>query len=191
MSDRAVAVLLRAVNVAGRRLTMTDLKAALAEAGFAGASTLGATGNAVVRARAAGAALEARIEVGLKAAFGETPDVLVRDATQLKAVIAANPFTRMAEEAPHHLVAMFLRGEPEPTAVEALRTKIKGPEEVAVGPACLYASYPADIGHSKLTGAVIERTLKLRGTARNWNTVTKLAALLEAGRADPSPRSGR
>ncbi|CAN7353872.1 DUF1697 domain-containing protein [Phenylobacterium sp. LjRoot225] len=179
MSQRAVGVLLRAVNVAGRRLAMADLKAALTAAGFEGVHTLGATGNAVVRAPAADATLEARLEAGLKAAFGATPDVLVRDAEQLQAVVAANPFTKMAEEAPHHLVVMFLRGEPAPALVEALRAKIKGPEEVAAGPACLYARYPDDIGHSKLTGAVIERTLKLCGTARNWNTVTKLAALLE------------
>jgi uncharacterized protein (DUF1697 family) len=102
----------------------------------------------------------------------------VRDGEQLAAVVAANPFRQMAQDAPQHLLVMFLRGEPEPAAVEALRAKITGPEEIAAGPACLYARYPQDIGHSKLTGAVIERGLKLRGTGRNWNTVAKLAAML-------------
>ena len=44
----------------------------------------------------------------------------------------------------------------------------------------LYIVYPDGMGLSKLTGTVIERTLSTRGTARNWNTVTKLAALARA-----------
>jgi uncharacterized protein (DUF1697 family) len=180
VSDRDVAVLLRAVNLAGRRLAMADFKAALADLGFAGARTLGASGNAVISAKAADAALEARIEAGLKARFGATPDVLVRDADQLGAVLAANPFPKMAKEAPQHLLVMFLRGEAEASAVEGLRAKIAGPEEVEAGPGCLYARYPDDIGHSKLTSAFIERSLKLRGTGRNWNTVVKLGAMLQS-----------
>ena len=179
MSERAVAVLLRAVNLAGRRLAMADFKAALAKAGLADARTLGASGNAVVSAPAADAKLEARIEAGLKAAFGASPDVFVRDGGQLAAVMSANPFAQMAKDKPQHLLVMFLGAEPEPAAVEALRAKITGPEEIAAGPGCLYASFPEDIGHSKLTSALIERSLKLRGTGRNWNTVAKLAAMLD------------
>jgi uncharacterized protein (DUF1697 family) len=41
----------------------------------------------------------------------------------------------------------------------------------------LYVVYPDGIGPSKLTGGVIDRALATRGTARNWNTVLKLAAL--------------
>jgi uncharacterized protein (DUF1697 family) len=62
----------------------------------------------------------------------------------------------------------------------ALRGKISGPEQVAAGPGCLYASFPEDIGHSRLTAAMIERALKLRGTARNWNTLRKMAELTAA-----------
>jgi uncharacterized protein (DUF1697 family) len=42
----------------------------------------------------------------------------------------------------------------------------------------LYIVYPAGIGTSKLTGALIEKKLNNRGTARNWNTILKLAAML-------------
>lgn len=177
---KPVGVLLRAVNLAGRRLPMADFRAALANAGLPDAVTLGATGNAVVRAKAADAALESRIEAGLKAAFGESPDVFVRDAEQLAAIIAGNPFPDMAESAPDHLLVMFLRAEPDPSAVEALQAKISGPEQVAAGSGCLYARYPVGIGRSKLTSALIERSLKLRGTGRNWNTTRKLSALVAA-----------
>jgi uncharacterized protein (DUF1697 family) len=174
---KKVGVFLRAINLSGRRLLMADFKRTLEAAGYPNAQTVVATGNAVIRAPAAGPALEARIEKALAATLGQSTDVFTRDGAQLAAIVHANPFPKMAAEDPSHLVVVFLNGEPAAEAIEALRGKIKGPEEVAAGPACLYASYPDDIGHSKLTAAMIERALKLRGTARNWNTVLKMAEL--------------
>jgi uncharacterized protein (DUF1697 family) len=156
---------------------MADFRRVLAEVGHPDAQTVVATGNAVIVAKAADAILEARIEKGLETALGQSTDVFVRTGAELAAIVADNPFPAMARDDPSHLVVVFLKGEPEPAAVEALRGKIKGPEEVAAGRGCLYASYPVDIGHSKLTAAMIERALKLRGTARNWNTVLKMAEL--------------
>ena len=168
---------LRAVNVAGVRLVMADFKRALEATGYPDAQTVVATGNAVISARGADAALEAAIEAGLEKTLGASPEVFVRDGAALAAIVAGNPFPKMAAEDPSHLVVVFLKGEAGKAEVEALRAKIQGPEEVAAGPRCLYASYPVDIGHSKLTAAMIERALKLRGTARNWNTVRKMAEL--------------
>jgi uncharacterized protein (DUF1697 family) len=61
--------------------------------------------------------------------------------------------------------------------VAALQAGIVGPEKLRAVGRQLYISYPAGAGTSKLTGAVIERTLGIRGTARNWNTVLKLAVM--------------
>lgn len=174
---KPVAVFLRAINLAGKRLVMADFKRALADAGYPDAQTVVATGNAVIAAKTADRALEAAVEAALETTLGQSTEVFVRDGAALAAIVAGNPFPQMAQDDPSHLVVVFLNGEPGAAEVEALRGKIKGPEQVAAGPACLYASYPDDIGHSKLTAAMIERALKLRGTARNWNTVVKVAAL--------------
>jgi uncharacterized protein (DUF1697 family) len=45
--------------------------------------------------------------------------------------------------------------------------------------AALFTRFKKKIGTSKITGAVIEKTLATPGTARNWNTITKLIALAE------------
>jgi uncharacterized protein (DUF1697 family) len=74
---------------------------------------------------------------------------------------------------------MFLRCAPAADDVEALRAAISGPEVVQAGGKHLYAVYPNGIARSSLTTALIERTLRTRGTGRNWNTVSKLAALTE------------
>jgi uncharacterized protein (DUF1697 family) len=61
-----------------------------------------------------------------------------------------------------------------------LRAWIPGREAIEAQGRELYITYPDGIGDSKLTNAVIERRLGVRGTARNWNTVTKLADMLAA-----------
>ena len=171
-----LAVMLRAVNVGGRRLAMADFKAALAAEGLTDAVTVAATGNAVVAAKAA-KGLEAKLEAGLARELGGALDVFVRDGGELSRIVAENPFPQMAREDPAHLVVMFLKGAPEAAAVAGLAAKIAGRETVAAGPGCLYACYPDGIGTSKLTTAMIERALRLRGTGRNWNTVRKLTDL--------------
>ena len=60
-------------------------------------------------------------------------------------------------------------------------TAIKGRERVRVAGRHAWLVYPDGVGRSKLTTAIIEAKLGARGTARNWNTVLKLRALLHGG----------
>jgi uncharacterized protein (DUF1697 family) len=173
-----LAVLLRAVNVGGTgKLPMADFKAALADLGYEDPKTLGAAGSALIGAPAKSAAVEAAVEAALKSRFGLTTDVFVRTHAQLSAILKANPFPAMARDKPAGLIVSFLKGQAKPADVAALRLKIVGPEEVEAGPGCLYITYGAGLGTSKLTGQIVERALGLRGTGRNWNTVGKLAEL--------------
>jgi uncharacterized protein (DUF1697 family) len=174
---RRVAALLRAVNVGGRKLAMADLRRVAAEAGFAEPATLLASGNLLVGTALSGAAAAARLEAAIHRDLGVATDILVRDHAELAAVMAANPFPEQAREAPSRLMAMFLAGEPQ-AGLETLAAACAAGEEVRPGPGCLYVWYPQGAGVSKLVGALIERRLKVRGTARNWNTVSKLTALL-------------
>ena len=74
---------------------------------------------------------------------------------------------------------MFLSAIPEQDAREALLKAHTGPEiiEMIAQEAFLY--YPDGLGRSKLTNVFLERKLQVSGTARNWNTVTKLLNLAE------------
>lgn len=174
-----LAGLLRAVNVGGRKLLMADLLRIAADCGFEAPATLLASGNLLFGTDLAPAAAGAALEAAIQRELGIATDVMVRDRGELDAVIAANPFAREAREEPSRLMAMFLSGPPEGD-LASLEPACGLGEQVAVGPGCLYVFYPAGAGASKLTNVVIERRLKVRGTARNWNTVGKLAELLAA-----------
>ena len=73
---------------------------------------------------------------------------------------------------------MLLKSAPDATRVKALQAAIVGPEIVRAKGRHAYIVYPDGMGRSRLTSALIERTLGTRGTARNWNTVLKLGALV-------------
>jgi uncharacterized protein (DUF1697 family) len=158
---------------------MADLRCLLEDLGFSAVKSLLQSGNLVFQGDGpTGTGLERLLEVETFERLKVTADYLVRKGEQWDKVVAGNPFPEAAKSSPNHLVVMCLKTAPPAKRVEELRSAIKGPEVIACEGKELYAFYPAGIGRSKLSGALIESRLGTRGTARNWNTVLKLAALL-------------
>jgi uncharacterized protein (DUF1697 family) len=171
--------LMRAVNVGGRKAAMADVRAWLAGLGFEAPRTLLQSGNLVFASERTGAELEALLERECVGLLGFATEFIVRTADAWRRVLAANPYPDMARADPSHLVVMPLKAAPDPDAVTALQDGVIGRETLTAIGRELYITYPDGIGESRLTGAVIERRLGVRGTARNWNTVVKLAAMLD------------
>jgi uncharacterized protein (DUF1697 family) len=171
--------LLRAINVGGHnKVSMSELRDLFGDLGLAGATTLLQSGNVVFQSdRLTGAALEHQLEVETAERLKVSVDYLVRSAAEWQKIVARNPFPEEAKNDPAHLLVMVLKTAPPAKKVDALRAAIEGPEIVRCDGKQLYIVYPAGIGHSKLTVALIEKKLDSRGTGRNWNTVLKLAAL--------------
>ena len=174
--------LLRGINVGGHmKVAMPDLRAMLADLGFAEPRTLLNSGNVVFDSNGPrGRELEKLLERTAADRLGLSTDFLVRCAREWAQIIASNPFPDEAAQDPGHLVVMALKGRPSEGAVDALRAAIKGRESIHVAGNNATITYPDGIGRSKLTNARIETALGTRGTARNWNTVLKLAKLADA-----------
>ncbi len=174
--------LLRAVNLAGRnQVAMSDLRKLVTDLGFDAVKSLLQSGNLVFNADAiSGTELEAKLEAETEKRIGLKTPFLVRTAKDMDGVIAGNPFPAEAKSDPSHLVVVFLKKAPEAKDVDALRAAIKGPELVQARDKHAYIVYPAGIGRSRLTSAIIEAKLGTQGTGRNWTTVLKLATLAKA-----------
>ncbi len=154
---------------------MAELREMLEDAGAEKARTLLQSGNAVFESKRSAAALEPLLEKAAKERFALETSVFLRTAAEWDELLAANPFPHEAKDDSAHLVAMPLRTAPTKAHVEALRAAIKGRERVEAKGRTAYFVYPDGIGPSKLTIRVIESKLETTGTARNWNTVRKLA----------------
>jgi len=174
--------LLRGINVGGRNLVgMSDLRDMFEALALADARSLLQSGNFVFRSdRRASPVLERLLEVETKKRFGIAIDYFVRTPNEWQTIVARNPFPEEAMRDPSHLVLMCLKSAAQGADLKALQAAIKGPEVVRADGKQLYIVYPAGIGTSKLTNALVERILDTRGTGRNWNTVLKLAALSQA-----------
>ena len=165
----AYIALLRAVNVGGRLLKMDDLKRVADELRLESAKTFIASGNLLFNSAKSEATVKKELEKALTAHMGKTVEVMVRTAKEMAEAVKANPF---AKEPGNRVVAIFFD---EPPADEAIRSaKNVANERLAPGKREIYVHYPDGQGRSKL-----KLGTKASGTARNMNTVAKLAELLK------------
>jgi uncharacterized protein (DUF1697 family) len=163
--------LLRAVNVGGTgKLPMAELKAMCEQAGFAAVQTYIASGNVVFDSDKSAKQIKAALEAAMLAYAGAPVSVLVRTGAEMAEVAAGNPFP---DAAPNRTVAIFLDGAPSATALDGVSGKKN--EEMALGTREIYVHYGDGMADSKL-----KIPAAAAGTARNINTVTKLAAMAAA-----------
>jgi len=182
--------LLRGINVGGnRKVPMAELQSVVEAAGHTRVATLLNSGNVVLTLRDDGAgqgrtgpgsdvhvSLAADVADGLRERLGLDVDVVVRTRAEIDAVVDANPFPEAARDDPAHLLVMFYATH---VSVDlAFDPTAYGPERIVWAGSDAYLHYPADIGHSKLTPAVLTRAAGQAGTGRNWRTVLALRDLL-------------
>jgi uncharacterized protein (DUF1697 family) len=175
--------LLRAVNLGSHnKIGMADLRQFFVRLGFGDAQTLLQSGNVVFSGGSkACAALEQTFEREARKQLELDTDFFVRTGREWQALVDANPFPKEAKSDPSHLVAVVVRDGIDSSAATALQQAISGRERLLAVGRCLYIVYPDGIGRSRLTTALMEKHIRTRGTARNWNTVLKLKTLVEAG----------
>lgn len=167
----AFIALLRAVNVGGTgKLAMSELKAMCEAAGFAQVKTYIASGNVVFSSPRTAATVQKALAAALAEYAGKPVGVLVRTAAEMAAVLADNPFPKAA---PNRCVAIFLDAPP-PAGCLAAASHVNG-EAMALGKREIYVHYGEGMADSRL-----RIPAAAAGTARNMNTVAKLAQMAAA-----------
>jgi uncharacterized protein (DUF1697 family) len=174
------AAFLRAVNLGDEtRVSMAALRDALSSAGFENVRTILQSGNVVLSSDAPStAAVEHRVRETLVRISGRSTEVFARTPAEWSDVVASNPFGRAARDDPGHLTVLLLKSSPSTERWKALADLVSGREQTQGTGSHGYVYFPDGIGRSRLSLARIERALGTPGTLRNWNTVTKVAALL-------------
>lgn len=167
-------VLLRAVNVGGRKVEMAALRAVAEKAGYTDVQTYIASGNLLVSGSGSAAAVQAKLEKAITTKFGIDVPVIVRTAEQWRTYLTTNPFR--ASPANLHYLCLS-QAPPHKDAAKAVLAKAVGGEDARLVGDGLWMDYPAGQGKSKVTPAHVDKAMGSPTTARNWNTVQKLAEL--------------
>ena len=160
--------LLRAVNVGGTgKLPMAELKALCEALGLAQVRTYIASGNVVFASDLDEGELKAMIEAALEAKYGKRIAVLVRSGADMARVVQDNPWP---DRPGNRVVAIFCDAELKLDGITG-----QGGELIELGQREVFVDYADGMADTRLRIPSAKA-----GTARNMNTVTKLAAMAAA-----------
>jgi len=173
--------MLRGVNVgAHNRIKMDALRDLCCSLDLLDVQTYVQSGNVVFRTQKRNlSALAKKIRSGIEKKFGFSPEIILRSTSDLRDVVARNPFAGTKDIEPGKLLVDFLSSEPSPEASKSVLAIKTDPEKLYIEGREMYIYFPNGAGRSKLSWPALEKILKTPGTARNWNSVTKLLAMAE------------
>lgn len=185
-----VIAMLRAVNVGGKnKIKMEGLRALFESLKLRGAQTLVQSGNVVFRTEEENMeVLGKRILKGIQKEYGFEPEIILRTASELRNVIAKSPFAKRRGLEPNKLHVHFLVSDPGEEGRKRVAQIQCEPEEMRAEGRELYLYFPNGMGQSKFPWAKVDKALGTRGTARNWNSVTKMMAMADEMENTPATR---
>lgn len=172
--------LVRGINVgATRKLPMAELRAACGKAGFADVGTYIQSGNIVLTSDAPAAEVAEQLQVLIADRFKLNVPVIVRTAAEWKRYAAGSAFPDAEADRPK-LLHLCLAAKPlNDGAADALATRATAKERIATKGDALWIDFGESVGTSKLTPTLLDKAAGSPVTARNWNTVLALAAMLD------------
>lgn len=181
--------LLRGINVGGGgKVPMADLRKVVASLGHAEVSTYIQTGNIIFTpSHEDPAALAAELEAAIAESFGVRTSVIVLSRAELGKVISANPYPD--EPNPRYVHGVFLMNDPDEAAYKRVAENVEtvarngSRDEATIVGRTLYLHTPDGFGTSELARELLlkkRRDPLATGTARNWATITKLAAFCDS-----------
>lgn len=187
MSNSRHVALLRGINVGGNNLIkMVELRASFESMGFTGVETYIQSGNVVFSSKFAGKAkLTKTIERALSDAFAYASQVVLVSAEELALVIAQAPAGFGKQPDRYRYDVVFVKEPLTPReALEQVSTK-PGVDEASAGDHALYfRRLIAKAAQSHLS-KLVQRPAYKSLTIRNWNTTTRLLAMVSASAAEP------
>ena len=167
---------LRAINVVGRRVKMTELRSFFQALGFTDAETFFASGNVIFGARSDDTgSLERMIENHLRDSLGYEVRTFIRTDSEVASIHRHKPFTDSQLKSGTVLNIVFI-AEPLSSghrkALMRLKTDL---DNFHVHGREVYwlCKRPSE---STFSNAVLEKTLKMQATFRSAKTVARLAA---------------
>ena len=166
--------LLRGINVGGRHtVPMRDLKALMEAAGFANVRTYIQSGNVVFEGKSRPTD---ELPTLIEGEFGFRPEVFILSETELRTAIANNPFAATEGKAIHFF---FCDRSPKSFDRALLDSVKSASEDYALAGKVFYLYAPAGIARSTLVQKLGKAFAGVTMTARNLNTVRKLASMLD------------
>jgi uncharacterized protein (DUF1697 family) len=164
------------------QLPVQLLREQLTKAGFQNVATYINSGNAIVRSRLSRKEVVATIAELCRTQFAFDKAIFAPTLAEWDEVIARNPFAKAAQNAPTTVHAALLASTPKAEDLERIRALAVKGENIKVIENVAYLHTPNGFGTCKMAEK-FDKWIGVTNTARNWNTVLKLAELGRAAEA--------
>jgi uncharacterized protein (DUF1697 family) len=158
------------------QLPVQALREQLTAAGFASVATYINSGNAIVRSRLTRKQVIATIAELCSKHFNFDKAIFASTLAEWDDVIAHNPFAMAVATAPTTVHAALLASAPKAEDVERIRALAVKGEDIKVIDGVAYIHTPNGFGRCKMAEK-FDKWIGVTNTARNWNTVLRLAEL--------------
>lgn len=170
--------LLRGINVGGHKLIkMTELQRMFEAMGFGRVQTYIQSGNVLFASLEEAEPLRRRIEREIGRVFGFAVAVVLRTAAELEQIIQDCPF--FVDELPEgeSVYVSLLAETPSQEGIDRLLAYNRESDEYRIAGREIYVLCRQGPRNSKFTNGFLEQRLRVSATTRNWQTITKLAAM--------------
>lgn len=181
MTTTKYVAFLRGINVGGNNIIkMAELKACLTEAGFIDVVTYIQSGNVIFTGPKTDAEKLGRAFAdALTKQFRYSAPIVVRSHQEMKDIAAAAPKGFGSQPDIYRYNVIYLKEPLTPhEAMQSISTK-EGVDEAAAGPHVLYFSNLIAKATQSQLNRIIQMPVYKNMTIRNWNTTTKVLALME------------
>jgi uncharacterized protein (DUF1697 family) len=164
------------------QLPVQLLREQLTKVGFENVATYINSGNAIVRSQLSRKQVIATIAELCRTQFDFDKAIFAPTLNEWNDLVARNPFAKAAASAPTTVHAALLASTPKVEDVERIRACAGKGEDLKMIENVAYLHTPNGFGTCKMAEK-FDKWIGVTNTARNWNTVLKLAELGRAAEA--------
>lgn len=178
MSDNRYIAFLRGMNVGGHhKITMQDLKKMFEDMGMSDVQTILASGNVIFTTKIIESnKLQKKVEESLKSNLGYPISVIIRTQEQMHDLVRSEPFSDIKTDADTRLYVSFL--STPPTTSVRINSDYFQVISISDTEVCSVLQLNPHMGSTDGMN-ILEKHFGKDITTRNWNTILKIANLLQ------------
>jgi len=124
-------------------------------------------------------ALSVEIERTILEKFNYVIPVMIRTTQELSSMFSYNPFLDEPDFNPAKMAVIFLDAEPTDLQCKKVADIDYPPDKFRIIGREIFIYCPNGFGRTKLYTNFFEKKMGVKGTARNWKTITTILALAE------------
>ncbi len=170
--------LLRGINVGGNRIIKMDhLKAWFNQLGAVNTSSFIQSGNIIYQAKKA-IPIKAIVDY-IEKETGFLVPIIHLTFEEFESIIQSNPYLKQKKD-PAFFHVFFLSAIPDPNKMDIVKKKIETTDVFEIKDNALYQFCPNGYSQSKLTNSLIDKSLGLVSTTRNWKTCLSILGIAKS-----------